>query len=70
MLAFQGLLPGDIADEPSEENREVNVTMSFSISDILKVFHVSSMMDLQLPEVSSGQNESQATTGNDYAFRN
>lgn len=47
----------------------MNVTMSFSISDILKVFHVSSMMDLQLPEVSSGQNESQATTGNDYAFR-
>ena len=26
-------------------------------------------MDLLLPGVSSGQNESQATTGNDYAFR-
>ena len=26
-------------------------------------------MDLLLPGVSSGQNESQATTGSDYAFR-
>jgi hypothetical protein len=43
--------------------------MRFSISDILKVCCVSSTMDLLLPGVSSGQNESQATTGNDYAFR-
>ena len=47
----------------------MNVTMRFSVSDTLKVCCVSSTMDLLLPGVSSGQNESQATTGNDYAFR-